>query len=472
MKKFDVIVIGSGSGLKVVWSALGEGLEVALVDKGPLNGTCLNNGCIPSKVMIYPADVISSLRDAKPIGVDGTFKLDFGLIMKRVHSIIDSGREDTEKDILTEKKLTWYRHDGQFVGDYQLDVGEDVITAPRIVIATGSRPGQPKIDGIDDVGYLDNITLLDLKELPKSMIIVGAGYIGCEFGHCFSAYGTDVTLIGRHPVVLDDEDPEVSEVVTKVLSRDLRYVADSDVIRMAKEGQKKAVYAKNLKTGNIQRYEADQILIAAGRRSNSDRLKPENTGIEMDKRGWIVVDKFMETTRQGIYALGDATGRYMFKHTANYEADVVSDNMIRGKKRENDVHAVPHAVFTHPQVGSVGMTEMEAFKAKRKILVGKAKYGETAMGYGMGDESGFAKIVVEKDTGKLLGCAIVGPEASILIQQVVLLMNTEAQTLATFERSQIIHPALSELLARAIDNLQSPSLLALGGQVREASTSR
>ncbi len=472
MKKFDVIVIGSGSGLKAVWSALGGGLEVALVDKGPLNGTCLNNGCIPSKVMIYPADVISGLRDAKQIGVDGSFKLDFGLVMKRVRSIIDAGQEDTEKDILSEKKLTWYRHDGEFVGDYRLDVGEETITAPKIVIATGSRPGVPKIEGIDEVGYLDNVTLLGLKELPKSMIIVGAGYIGCEYGHCFSAYGTDVTLIGRHPVVLDDEDPEVSEVVTKVLSGDLHYVAESDVIRMAKEGEKKAVYAKNLKSGKIGRFEAEHILIAAGRRSNVDRLKPENTGVQVDKRGWIIVDKYLETTKPGIYALGDATGRYMFKHKANYEADLVSDNMLRGAKKENDTHAVPHAVFTHPQVGSVGLTEMEAFKAGHKILVGKAKYGETAKGYAMGDESGFAKIVIEKDTGKVLGCTIVGPEAAILVQQVVILMNTEMQTMAPFERSQIIHPALSELLSRMIDNLQSPSLLALGGQIREASTSR
>ncbi len=467
-----MIVIGSGSGLKAVWSALREDLEVALVDKGPLNGTCLNNGCIPSKVMIHPADVISELRDAKQIGIDASFKLDFGLVMKRVRSIIDSGREDTEKDILSEKKLTWYRHDGEFVGDYQLDVGEEMITAPKIVIATGSRPGAPKIEGIDEVGYLDNVTLLDLKELPKSMIIVGAGYIGCEYGHCFSAYGTDVTLIGRHPVVLDDEDPEVSAVVTKVLSGDLHYVADSDVVRMAKEGEKKAVYAKNLKTGKIVRFEAEQILIAAGRRSNTDRLKPENTGVQVDKRGWIIVNKYLETTKHGIYALGDATGRYMFKHKANYEADLVSDNMLRGEKRENDTHAVPHAVFTHPQVGSVGLTEMEAFKVGHKILVGKAKYGEAAMGYAMGDESGFAKIVVEKETGKVLGCTIVGPEAAILVQQVVILMNTETQTLAPFESSQVIHPALSELLSRAIDNLESPSLLSLGGQIREASTSR
>jgi dihydrolipoamide dehydrogenase len=467
MQKFDVIVIGSGSGLKVVWRALQKGLKVALVDKGPLNGTCLNNGCIPSKVMIYPADVVRQLDDAKPVGVRGTIEnVDFKLIMSRVWSIIMSEREDTEKEIRAHKDLTWYRHDGEFIGDYMLKAGEETITAPKIVIATGARPGVPKIEGIEDAGYLDNVTLLDLKELPKSMIIVGAGYIGCEYGHCFSAYGTDVTLIGRHPVVLDDEDPEISAVVTKTLSKDLRYVAGYDVVRMARENGMKAVYAKDIKTGKVERFAAEHVLIAAGRRSNADRLKPENTGVQTDKKGWIVVDRHMETTKPGIYALGDATGRFMFKHTANYEADIVSANMLDGERLENDTHAVPHAVFTHPQVGSVGITEMDAYKAGHKILVGRAKYGDTAKGYAMGDEEGFVKIVVDKDTGRILGCSIAGPEAPVLVQQVVLLMNTETQTLAPFERSQVIHPALSEVLARAIDNLESPNVLLLGQQMR------
>lgn len=472
MEQYDVIVIGSGSGLKVVWSALQEGLNVALVDKGPLNGTCLNSGCIPSKIMIYPADVIRQLKDAKAIGIEGTIdKVDFELIMKRVWSLILAERKDTEEGIRAEKNLTWYKEIGEFVGDYRLKVGNTIITAPKIVIATGSRAGVPPIEGINDVGYLDNESVLQLKKIPESMVIVGAGYIGCEYGHCFSALGTRVTLIGRHDVVLDDEDPEISAVVTKVLSRDLTYAANYDAVKMVKEGDRKVVYAKNIKSGKVERFEAEHILIAAGRRSNADMLMPGNTGVEMDKKGWIVVNKYLETTKPGIYALGDATGRYMFKHTANYEADVVSDNMLRGEHRENDTHAVPHAVFTHPQVGSVGMTEMEAFKTNHKILVGRARYSDTAKGYAMGDEDSLVKLVVEKNTGKILGCSIVGPHAAILVQQVVLLMNTEMLTLAPLERSQIIHPALSEVLSRAIDNLESPNALLLGKQMR-GSTSR
>ncbi len=461
MEKFDVIVIGGGSGMRVVWSALQEGLKVALVEKGSLGGTCLNNGCIPSKVMIYPADVASALADAKGAGIEGTVnKVDFGLIMNRVRGIIERERKESAEEVESQENIKWFKDIAEFVGDYTLKVGSETITAPRICIATGARPGVPPIPGLKEAGYLDNVTLLGLKKLPGSMVIIGAGYIGCEYGHCFSALGTKVTLIGRHPVVLDDEDPEVSAIVTKVLSRDLTYAAGYDAYYVAVEGGKKVVYAKNVRTGKAGRFEADELLVATGRVPNSDLLRPDVTGVETDKKGWIKVDKYLETSRHGIYALGDATGRYMFKHTANYEADVVSDNMLRGKKRIFDAHAVPHAVFTHPQVGAVGMTEAGAIRAGKNVLVGRAKYADVAMGYAMGDVEGLVKVIVEKDTNKILGCSIVGPEAPVLVQQVVLLMNTDREDMTPLERSQVIHPALSEVLASAFANLESPSLLA------------
>ncbi len=461
MERYDVIVIGAGSGMKVVWSALQDGLKVALVEKGPLGGTCLNNGCIPSKVMIYPADVIRMLGDAKNTGIDGAIKsADFSFIMGRVWGIIERERKESEEEIESQKNLTWYKKTAVFTGDYALSADSEAIGAPKICIATGARPGAPPIPGLKEAGYLDNISLLNLKELPESMIIIGAGYIGCEYGHCFSALGTKVTLIGRHPVVLDDEDPEVSAIVTSVISRDLTFAANYDADHVEVEGDKKAVYAKDVKTGRMERFEADEILVAAGRVSNADLLRPDASGIETDRKGWIKVDKYLETSRHGIYALGDATGRYMFKHTANYEADVVSDNMLRDRKRIFDTHAVPHAVFTHPQVGGVGMTEAEALRAGKSILVGRARYADTAKGYAMGGIEGLVKVVVEAGTNKILGCSIVGPEAPVLVQQVVILMNTDRQDMTPLEGSQVIHPALSEVVANAFANLQSPSLLA------------
>jgi mycothione reductase len=460
MKKFDLIVIGSGSGMKVVWSAAKAGLNVALVEGGPLGGTCLNNGCIPSKIMIYPADVISAANDAKNVGIDlSVDKVDMGHIMRRVGAIIDRGRRQTARDIQSTKNLTWLMGTGEFTGDYTLKVDVDTITAPKIVIATGARPRIPPIDGLEETGYLDNVSLMNIKKLPESITIIGAGYIGCEFGHFFSALGTRVTMIGRHPRMLAREDPEISAVVTRVLSRDLTYRPDSVAVKAERRGDKKVVSARNLKTGRVEQIESDEIMIATGRLSNADVLKPENTGVETDRKGWIKVNKYLETGKPGIYALGDAIDGYMFKHTANYEADIISDNLLRGKRRENDTHAVPHAVYTHPQIGSVGMTEAQALKAGRKILVGRARFIDSAKGYAMAEEDGLMKVVVEEGTNRILGFSAVGPDAPLLAQQVVFLMNTDSQDLTPFWRSQVIHPILTEVLANALANLEKPEMV-------------
>jgi mycothione reductase len=460
MKRFDLIVLGAGSGMRVVWEAVKDGLNVALVEGGPLGGTCLNNGCIPSKIMIYPADVISAANDAKKVGIDLSLnRVDIEHIMERVWFLIDRERRETAEEIKTTKNLTWLMGNGEFVGDYTLKVDVETITAPKIVIATGARPRIPPIDGIEETGYLDNVSLMNLKKLPESITIIGAGYIGCEFGHFFSALGTKVTLIGRHPQMLMREDPEISAVVTKVLSQDLEYLPNSTAVKMERRGDKKIVHTKNLKTGRVDQKVSDEIMIATGRVSNADILKPEKTGVETDRRGWIKVNKRLETSKSGIYALGDAIDLYMFKHTANYEADIVSDNLLHGKKRETDTHAVPHAVYTHPQVGSVGMTEAQALKAGHKILVGRAHYIDSAKGYAMAAEEGLVKIVVEEGTNKILGCSVAGPDSPLIAQQVVFLMNTDSQDLTPFWRSQVIHPILTEVLANALANLEKPEMV-------------
>jgi len=258
--------------------------------------------------------------------------------------------------------------------------------------------------------------------------------------------------------MLKREDPEICAIVTKVFSRDLRFLDEHSAMRVEKQGDRKIVYAKSRKTGKIERIEAEEVMVATGRKSNADILKPENTGVETDRKGWIKVNRYMETSKPGVFALGDATDHYMFKHTANYEADIVADNMLRGNKRENDTHAVPHAVYVHPQVGGVGMTEEDAIKAGHKVLVGRARFADTAKGYAMAVEDGLVKVVVEEGSNRILGCSIVGPEAAILVQQVVYLMNTLTQDLTPFWRSQVVHPTLSEAIANAFTSLERPKL--------------
>jgi len=452
MKEYGLIVIGSGAGMNVVDAALQRGLKVAVVEEGPLGGTCLNRGCIPSKVLIHAADVIREAESASKIGVSfGAPKVDYGALKRRMWDIVLTGRKEMEEGVKHARDLDLYPVIGSFVSDYTLQVGGETIRGSRIVIASGARAQVPPVPGLDKVQFHTYRTVFDIEEQPESVIILGGGYIGCEFAHFFSAIGTKVALIGRNEALLPHEEPETSALVKKRLSRHVEVHTGSEVLRV--EGRNDAVAVTFRDPASGERVsEAQHLLVATGVRSNSDWLKPENTGVGTDKNGWIMVNQFLETSKPGVFALGDSLGRNMYRHTANYEASLVRNNLFSERKIAMDLHAVPHAVFTDPQVGQVGMTEEEA-KPNRKVLVGTSRYHDTAMGFAYGDDEAFVKVVVEYPSMRILGGTVVGPQASVLVQQVVNLMNTEGQTHAPLARAQIIHPTLSEALASAFGSL-------------------
>ena len=457
---FDLIVVGSGAGAHVAAQARHAGWKVALVDQGPTGGTCLNNGCIPSKMLIYPADVVRAIQDARGVGVLASIdKIDFQNIMSRMHAVVEKTRNRMEESLKSKENLTYYQERTAFIGDHILKAGEATLTAPKIVIASGARSLVPPIPGLQEVGFLDNVSLLELEEPPKKLIIIGAGYLGCEYGHFFSAMGSDVTIIGRSPRVLDNEDPEVCRILKGTLSRYLRLITGHEAVRVEQKGKIKVVLARSRENGKISQFEADEILLAVGRRSNSDLLHPELSGVELDEHGWIKVDKYLETSKEGIWAVGDAIGKHMFRHTANYESKIVLHNLLQAKNKDErktaDFHAVPHAVFTYPHVAGVGLKEAEALEAGLKILVGRAKYLDVSMGVAMSNEHGFVKVVLE-DNGKILGASVVGPMAEELVQQVVYLMNTEYQDLVPIINSQVIHPTINEVLVQAFSDLENP----------------
>ena len=463
MEQFDLIVIGSGAGTNVASRAAEKGLRVALVDQGPTGGTCLNNGCIPSKMLIYPADVIRSIQDARNIGVHAELnEVDFNRIMSRMHSVVDKSRSNLEEALENSEALSYIKVRAEFIGDYVLKAGDRTITSKKMVIATGARTLVPAIAGLQEAGFLDNVSLLQLTELPRSLIIIGGGYIACEFGHFFSALGVDVTIIGRHPFLLKGEDAEAAKLVSQRLSQFVRVITGHEVISVEKRGKMKAVSAKNREDGRVHQFEAEEILLAAGRQPNSDLLHPERSGVETDRLGWIVVNQYLETSKKGIYALGDALGKHMYRHTANYESEVVIHNLLEAngelELEKADYHAVPYAVFTYPTLAGVGMKEQEAAAKGLKVLVGRAGYMDTAKGVAMGEESGLVKVVLEEETGKILGATVVGPAAAELAQQAVYLMNTEYQDLMPVMRAQVIHPTLNEVLVRAFSELERPTI--------------
>jgi mycothione reductase len=453
MKKYDVIVIGSGCGMNIVNEALAHGLAVALVDKGPLGGTCPNLGCIPSKMLIFAADRIAEIQEAKKLGIEAEIrKIDFNFIMERMRKSISENQEHMRHGISQAESLGFYEGEGHFTDEYTLKVNDEQIKGDKIFIASGSRPLIPPIKGLESLDYLTNETVLQLKERPESLIIIGGGYIAVEYGHFFAAMGTRVTIIEMADRLVLAEEPEISELLKKELSRRLNVYTDIQAEAVKRTGRDATVVVNDLKNSGKKEFTAQKILVAVGRRSNADLLKVENTGVEVDRRGFIKVNEYLETTKKNIFAVGDANGQQMFTHVANQEAVVAAHNAIHGSKLKMDYSAAPHAVYSHPQIASVGLTEENSRKT-HKVLVGKARYSDVAQGEAMMEENGFAKAVVEVNSKKILGFHIIGPYAPILIQEVINVMAS-AGNVNHLQAGMHIHPALPELILETLGNLE------------------
>jgi len=454
MKKYDVIVIGSGCGMIIIEEALSHDLNVALVDKGPLGGTCANLGCIPSKMLIFAADRIAEIQESKKLGIEaGIRNIDFGFIMERMRKFVRENQEHMRQGLSHAENLDFYEGEGHFVDDYTIEVNGEKIKGDKIFIAAGSQPLIPPIKGLDSVDFLTNETVLQLKERPESLIIIGGGYIAVEYGHFFAAMGTKVTILEMADRLVLAEEPEIAEALKKELGRRMDVYTDVRAEEVKKNGRGVTVIATDAKGGVKKEFTAQRILVAVGRRSNADLLRVENTDVEVDKRGFVKVNEYLETTKKNIFAVGDINGQQMFTHVANVEASLAADNAIHGSKIRMDYSAAPHAVYSHPQIASVGMTEEAARKA-HKILVGRAKYSDVAKGEAMMEENGFAKAVVEADTGKILGFHIIGPYAPILIQEVINVMASGGG-INQIQRGMHIHPAITELIPVVLNNLKS-----------------
>jgi mycothione reductase len=454
MDRFDVLVVGTGSGMIVASTAVDNGFKTAVVDNGPMGGTCINRGCIPSKMLIYPVDVATLIQEAEKLGVNATVNsIDFKNIMNRMHALVDKDSGSQARAVESTPNLTWFKDRGEFIGDYKMQVGEHVITAEMIFIVSGARVGIPKVKGINEVDYLTSDTVLDLEQAPKSLIILGGGYIGVEYAHFFAGIGTKTTIIQRPMRILPEEEPEISDLLKLEMQSRMDIFTGYEAIEVEHDGDAKKVIAKNRLDNSLKEFKAEALMVAAGRVSNADILKPDRTGVKVDDRGYIKVNDYLETNKKNIFAFGDAIGKEMFKHVANYEAGIAWHNAIHDHKVKVDYSAAPHAVFCNPQVASVGMKEEEAKQLGYKIRVGAAIYKDTAMGAAMGMPDGFVKVIVERETEKILGGHIIGPEASILIQEIINAMNTENRSYVPIVRAMHIHPAMPEVVQNAFGNL-------------------
>jgi dihydrolipoamide dehydrogenase len=455
MKDYDVLVIGSGSGMTIADAALNRGMSVAVVESGPLGGTCLNRGCIPSKMILYPADVINIIREAGKLGIKATIEeIDFAYIMERSAKLIEEDVSHMEEGVRHAPGLDMYRDVGKFVSDYTMEVAGETIRGENTFIVSGARPLIPPIQGLEDAGYLTSQNVWDIRERPENILIVGGGFVAVEFAHFFSSVGSDVTLLSRSPRLIKFAEPEVSELLGKKMGERMEIHYNVEAVEANASGGKKEIMTMNKVTGETRSFKGSEIMVAAGRRSNADLLKPERTGVQLDRRGYIVVNEYLETSKARIWALGDALGKHMFKHVSNYEAGVAWNNFAYDHKEAVDYSAVPYAVFTHPQVAGVGMTEQQALDAGLETLVGFYEYRNTAKGSAMGVEDGFVKIIVEDRTFRVLGGTIIGPYAPVMMQEIVNAMNAPGGTIDSIQNAMYIHPATPEVVQRASYSLR------------------
>ncbi|MGM5488650.1 MAG: dihydrolipoyl dehydrogenase [Nanobdellota archaeon] len=449
MKEYDMIVIGSGSAMNVVEEALVHEKTVAVVDKGPAGGTCLNLGCIPSKMLIAAADKVMEIQEAESFGIKASVeKIDFGAIMQNMRDHILPEQQEIHAALTGADEFDFYEGEGRFVDDYTLEVNGERIRGNQVVIGAGSRPWIPDIPGLDSVAYMTNENVLQLTKCPSSLIIIGGGYIALEYAHFFSAMGAAVTIIEKAEI-LPGAEPEIQEVLRKDLEGRMALFTGTEPLEVWEEGD---IHVRCRRSEEFT-VQAEALLVATGRESNADLLAVENTGVERDEHGFIKTNDFLETTRPGIYAVGDVNGRAMFMHAANEEAILAAHNALHDQAISFDYTAIPYAVYTWPQIASVGLTEQEAMQ-EHSILVSRAGYDETAKGIALNEDRGFAKVIVDKEDLSILGFHIIGPQAPVLIQEVINALHWGG--IESLMRGMHIHPALTELIPKTLSGLHEP----------------
>jgi len=448
MSEFELVVLGGGTGNLVASAASEEGMDVALVERGPLGGTCLNRACNPTKKLIHRAEIAETVHSAADSGVDALVQgVDYDRIVSEVNTTIREAAEQKAERARDTEHLTLYQCEGQFVDErtVEVDTGER-LTAETVVLAGGSRPRIPdQIDGTDETDFLTSDDAVSLEERPDRLLIVGGGYIAVEMSYFFAQMGTDVVIIGYSDKLVDDEDAEIAEHVTDVYQDRHELHLGYTVNEIAETDSGTEITAED-NSGEELTVRGDRLLIATGRQPNSDSWNVEAGNIETTEEGFVETDEYLETSVDDVYAIGDIAGNHMFKHAGDTEAKYVVDNVVYGTEKSVEYPGMAHAIFGSPQVASLGKTESD-LEDDTEYEIGRFDYNDTALGEAMNHEGGFAKVIVSPD-GDVLGCHIVGPDASTLIHEVntAVVAGGDAETIA---ETIHIHPALSEVVQGA-----------------------
>ena len=423
METYDFAVIGAGSGGDgVARPAAARGLRVALIERDKLGGECLNYGCDPTKALYRCAEVASLARRGREFGVrTGPVEIDFAQVMARTQAVIAEIRGDDPFGGLRSAGIDLYQSEARFRSPNELDVGGQVIQAEKIVIAAGTSPSVPEMEGLKDAGYLTNRSVLDLAELPKQFLVLGGGAVACEFAQIFARLGADVTLVERGPRLIGTEDEEVSRALAVILQEEgIRVLTETEAVKVQRKDGRPALVAEG-QGGQIE-LPFDQLLVAAGRRPNVAALDLDAAGVRANDKG-IEVNDELRTVVPHIWASGDVVGHYMFTHIASYHADLVFANAVEGQHERLDYSVVPWVIFTDPEVAHVGLTEAEARAGGYDVAVGRLEFKNLVRAITAGESRGFGKIVADKKTGRILGANYICHNAGEIIHEVAVAMK-------------------------------------------------
>lgn len=461
LEQFDAIVIGTGQGGKPLAAELARaGWRTAIVERGRVGGTCVVCGCTPTKTMVASARVAHVARRAADYGVDvGAVSVDMEVVRRRKRDIVDSWSDGSRKGLERHDDLELILGEARFSGPRELEIalrdgGIRRLAADHVFINAGARPATPPVPGLEAVPYLDSTSIMELGEVPEHLIVLGGGFIGLEFGQMFRRFGAEVTLVERSSRLASREDEDVSEAIREIFEEDgIRVLTDAEAMEVARRDDAKIRVRIDGSDGETE-LSGSHLLVAVGRESNADTLSLGATGLSTDERGWIPVNERCETAVEGIWALGDITGAPPFTHTAYDDYRVIRANLLEGGDRSTADRLLPYAVFIDPQLGRVGLTERAARERGQEIRVAKLPMTRVPRAMELDETRGFMKAVVDADTDRVLGAAVLGIEGGEVVSVLQVAMMGDLPYTALRD-AVLAHPTLAESINNLFMTLDS-----------------
>jgi pyruvate/2-oxoglutarate dehydrogenase complex dihydrolipoamide dehydrogenase (E3) component len=452
---FDAIVIGTGqAGPPLAGRLAAASMSVAIIERKLFGGTCVNTGCMPTKTLVASAYAAHIARRGAEYGFafDGPLRVDMARIQARAAAISAKSRGDIEAWLRGMGDCTVFTGHARFVGPDAVSVGDMTLTAPRIFINVGGRASVPDMPGIADVPFLTNTSLLERKQVPKHLVVVGGSYVGLEFAQCFRRFGADATVVEMGPRLIGREDEDVSAAVQEIIEAEgIAVRTGAECISLVPHTEGIAV-SVNCAEGDPTIIGSD-VLLAVGRRPNTDDLSLDKAGVAVDARGYITVDDFLATNVPGIWALGDCNGRGAFTHTAYNDFEIVAANLLDGEQRQVSDRTLCYALYIDPPLGRVGMTETQARATGRKLLSAKRPMTRVGRAIEKGETQGFMKVTVDAGTNKILGAAILGTSGDEAIHGIIDI-TAAGEPYTTLQRTMPIHPTVSELIPTLLGDLK------------------